>query len=547
MAEHWDWVVWTVLALIALVVLERLRTPSTFFFDEWNFVLGRRANTLDSFLQPHNGHLSVLPVFAYRVGFAIFGLGHYRPFRVGGLLVHITVATLVFRYCSVRVGRTVGISAGAVILFLGAGWQNIFWPFQIGFMGSMAAGILAWRLIDRAGRNSRVCAACALGIALACSGLGIAVVVGTAARLAVGRRWSHLLQIIGPPTLLYALWYVSYGQSEGSIGNLRLVPKFVLNEAASSVAALGGRDLGEGRLASVMLVVLVAGTLAWRRRAVSAAIVAPAACALSNWGLIAYSRAQFGDFAASRYVYVGAVLVLLCLVDALGQPSVRSIAWLAPLVAALLIWGNWTILHDGADSIRSVTDVTRVELRAVEWARSSVAPSYQPDGSRMPQLTAGPYLSAIASLSSAGATDGEVAVSPEATRAEADRVSIQALSITLAAAVSSDGMPGTAVGDGRRVSIAPGTCLTVTMPAAATERKVEISVTTGSKLAFTSAGQPIDVRLRRYADLLPNVPNATLQPASSASLSIPYDTAPIQSWIIDIRSTDDMVACNVTS
>ena len=111
-----DWICWVVIALVALVILERLRAPTTFFFDEWAFVFDRRSGGLDSLLEGHNGHLSILPVIAYRIGFWLFGLDHYRPFRVGGLLVHVAVATLVFRYVRLRLGQLAGIAAGVLVL-----------------------------------------------------------------------------------------------------------------------------------------------------------------------------------------------------------------------------------------------------------------------------------------------------------------------------------------------------------------------------------------------------------------------------------------------
>ena len=38
--------------------------------------------------------------------------------------------------------------AAAMLLFLGRGWQDILWAFQIGFVASVALGMLAVYLLD---------------------------------------------------------------------------------------------------------------------------------------------------------------------------------------------------------------------------------------------------------------------------------------------------------------------------------------------------------------------------------------------------------------
>ena len=80
---------WTVIALIGAVVIDHLGRGLTFFFDEWDFVIGRRAGWSDALWQPHNGHLSVLPVLAYRAMFALVGLEHYRAYRWMGIAAHL--------------------------------------------------------------------------------------------------------------------------------------------------------------------------------------------------------------------------------------------------------------------------------------------------------------------------------------------------------------------------------------------------------------------------------------------------------------------------
>src|SRR5262245_7279064 len=115
---------WIGLCAIALFILDRLFAPRTFYYDEWTTVLDRRNGGLDSFLMSHNGHLSLVPVIVFRTFFAIFGLDHYHPYRLAGLLVHIAVATLVFVYVRSRLGAIAALAFGSLVLLLGAGWED---------------------------------------------------------------------------------------------------------------------------------------------------------------------------------------------------------------------------------------------------------------------------------------------------------------------------------------------------------------------------------------------------------------------------------------
>ena len=541
-----DLVVWVFVSLFALILLERLRAPSTFFYDEWTFVLARSSGSLDDFLAPHNGHLSVLPVIFYKIALSVFGMNHYRPLRVAGLLVHVFVATAVYRYVRGRMGRIAGVCFGVAVLLLGSGWQNIFWPFQVGFMGSALFGIVAWILIERDDRRSDILAAVALGASLACGGLGIAVVIGAAARLVVARAGSRLLRIAAVPTGFYLAWYLSYGQSQGTSDNVRLLPKFVTNEATSSTAALFGRGMTSGRILLALLLVLAAGSVIHRRK-LAPTITAPLVCVSANWVLVGYSRADLGDFAASRYVYVGAVFIILVVSDVIGPVRHGRFLVLCPILAAVSIWGNWNVLHAGAAFVRNSTNTTRSELRAIEWMSSTVNPAFQPDTSLMPQVSAGQYLSAVRKFGSPAFSDDQVAQNDELTREATDRVSIGGLKVAPApAAAFPGGGRSLTIADGARLTPASGTCLLLTQPPTTTERKVEISAPAGSRYVIQPVDQPIAVRLRRYAALLPNIADNTIAVGETDSLTIPRDAAPLQTWIVDIRSQGDMKLCNVS-
>jgi hypothetical protein len=90
--------IWTLAFLMALasVVIYRKGLGTTFFFDEWEFVIDRQPWRWDILLTPYNGHLSLLPVLVYKLLFATVGLGPYWVYRLVLLAFHLLCVGLVF-------------------------------------------------------------------------------------------------------------------------------------------------------------------------------------------------------------------------------------------------------------------------------------------------------------------------------------------------------------------------------------------------------------------------------------------------------------------
>ena len=126
------------------------------------------------------------------------------PSASPGWSLHALVAALLFAYTRKRVGDLLALAAAAVVLFLGTAWPDVLWPFQIGFLSSLAAGIGALLALDREDRRGDVIAAVLLGVALASSSLGLPLLAAAALEV-LGRpdrrsRW----WIVAAPAVLYA-------------------------------------------------------------------------------------------------------------------------------------------------------------------------------------------------------------------------------------------------------------------------------------------------------------------------------------------------------
>ncbi|MDO8364852.1 MAG: hypothetical protein Q7V88_18315 [Actinomycetota bacterium] len=519
LGRRWaPWACWGVVALVVLVLLDREGAPTTFFYDEWGFVQHRRGWSPNGFVQPHAGHLVAIPVLIYRVGFELFGLTHYRPFRVMVLLSHLAVATAVFAYVKQRTHVLLAGCAGLAIAMLGSGWQNIYFPFSVSHTLPVALGIAAWMLLDRDTRRADHLAAGAHLVAVLSSGLGISMLIGSGVKLAVQREWGRAVRVLSPAAAAFVIWQLAYGKPAGTVDNLPRMPRYMVDMVAGGAGGLFARDLLWGRLLLGVLVGLAA--MRWR---VLLPAAAPLGCLLGDVLLVAYNRAQFGDPTASRYAYEMAVLLLLVLAAATaGRPLRRGALPAGLVLCALSIWGNWALLHRGALGLRIDSTISAHELRAVEWAAGVVAPEFEPDHQRMPFLYAGTYLAAVHELGSPATTDAAVLAAPEATRQLVDQVSLGALG------VFTEGFP-TAVEPGDDCS--------------AVDSGDEAVVQAGEVLWVRAGTAPVEVRARRLADGYVAAPAHIVDAGAGFALSVPVDGAPTQTWSVQLTSAAAVLVC----
>jgi hypothetical protein len=290
------------LLVAAAIVLYYETRGTTLWQDEWVWALYRRGNDAGTFLRPHNQNLSLIPIALYRILFATAGLGDDRPYRALVVAGHLGCVALLFVYSRRRVGSLGALCAAALILFLGPAWGNIIWPFQVGWLISLSAGLGALLMLDRVDRRGDAIACALLLVSLASSGIGVVVMLGILVELLWGRRWRELWVVAGPAAL-YALWWVTYQQT-GATSQASVLPRFVANEVASAVAAVAGlagntNGVRSGTLLTFgrPLALIALGLLVWRLarlRRPSPRLLALLTMAGSFWSLTAVNRAFIG-------------------------------------------------------------------------------------------------------------------------------------------------------------------------------------------------------------------------------------------------------------
>ena len=106
-----------------------------------------------------------------------------RPLKNVRLTVPLLLVALLFAYARRRVPPPMALLCSLVLLFFGPGWQNFLWPFQLSWLISLAAGVAALLMLDRADMTGSVGAAVMLGVSLASSGIGLPITVGIVVEL----------------------------------------------------------------------------------------------------------------------------------------------------------------------------------------------------------------------------------------------------------------------------------------------------------------------------------------------------------------------------
>ena len=359
----------------------------TFFFDEWTFLTQRHLN-VDGLLQPHNGHLSILPVATYLVLRRAFGLGSYVPYLVCGAAVHMSVAGVCYGIVR-RTSVSIAMAILAPVLLLGSGWQNIMWPFQIGMMGSFLFGILA---IDEAARPMpRRRLVVFVGLSLMCAGGGVAAAAVAGILLIIGRQWRRFFEFLSL-MFLYGLWFVSYGESQSQPGNLALTPRYVLDSAVGAGAGTAGRSAVFGWIICGAAIATVMWKVARHRTEANTRLaVGLAGLLLCTWTLTGLSRAHLHEPQASRYVYVGAIMLLLIL-SIRSSPVTHLMAYGLPVVTwFVFVVPNLSILEAGSGGLRDTSQHVRAALTALDMSRVRPPSDAAVDSSRAPQLSVFSY------------------------------------------------------------------------------------------------------------------------------------------------------------
>ena len=327
-----------------------------FFGDEWEFFANRLEGGGRVLFAPHNEHWSTVPILVYRALYEAAGLRTYVPYVAVLLVCHLAVVHLVWRLLR-RTGTPplVASALAAVLAVLGSGSENLLWAFQIGFVASVALGLVHVLLVDHGGRFGRrdVLGWAVAVVALACSGIAVTMAAISGLVVLLRRSLKDAVLTVVPPGAVYLLWLAWIGheglRDQGSLLDRLLdVPSYLWTGLSNALERAGGIP-GAGPVLVVLLLVWLVRQEAVRSPG-AAVPTAMAAGAGLLFAVIGMGRSNQGveQATSSRYVYIAMALLLPAIGRALSTGGLRAPSRQVAVAALLGL-----VLLQGLDDLRT--------------------------------------------------------------------------------------------------------------------------------------------------------------------------------------------------
>lgn len=340
------WVVGlAVILVVGLPFLLWMGRGLTFFSDEWAFIESRSLGDPGTWLPPHNEHWSTLPILLYRALVETIGITSYVPYLAVVVALHGLVVCLLFVVVRRQSGPLVALAAAILVVLFGSGFENLYWGFQIGFVGATAAGLAALVALDGDDQPGAVVLVLSLLLGLATAGVALAFVVAAAVEAVLETRSRITVLAIAIPIAVHAAWFGSFGRAGVttrpplSAEALTDVPGAVLDGLGNAAGAITGVGPSIGAFVAAALLIF-ATVLLWRDRRLPARFVGCVAGIVTLYALIGLTRAhQFeGILNYTRYTYVSGILLIVglsALAGRLGLPHEKR-----PRLTALGVGGS---------------------------------------------------------------------------------------------------------------------------------------------------------------------------------------------------------------
>ena len=526
-----------------------LGSKLTFLLDDWEFLLYRRDFSADAILDPHGEHIVALPVLIYKALLATVGMGSALPYRIVSTALFLLSAALLFVYLRRRVGDWPALAAAAIVLFLGAAWEDLLWPFQMTYFGSVAAGLGALLALEREDRRGEAVASALLVVSVLFSSLGISFAIGAAVHVLLLGERRRRVYVFLIPLAIYALWWLGWGhtaESALSFGNIARTPLYVIDGLANAVGSATGLTnsaievhdrLLWARPVAVVLIFLAAWRLSKRDR-VPHWFWVVLAVAGSFWILAGFNQMPGREPDASRYQYLGVVFLFMLAAELLRPElerglkiGTRALAAIG-IVTVLSLASNLDELRDAyKGTYHPISRLEKAGLGALDITEATVEPGFVLSedvvNTGFINVDADHYFSARDAYGSPAYSEAEIAASPGFVRYAADKVLFGALRIGL------EPLPGSAVP-------AAG-CTTVTSDGT-TSALVKLP---RDGIVIKAANAPIErFDLSRFSSGLAPIQIAGIDAGEAGRLMIPRDSATTP-WKLRLMTAEPALACGL--
>lgn len=534
------------LLLADAALLVSLQRDMTFLVDEWLLLTERREWDLETFLSPFYEHLFLIPVAVFKVLMLSTGIGPHMLYAIPLIVLHLTCVVLVYALARPRIGAWFALAPATSILFLGSSYDNMLLPIQISFLGSIAAGLGMLLALDSgASRRAEGLACGLLALSLASSSVGVVFAIAAFVEIVPRRPLRRHIWVALVPLALYGVWLVVYGprglqQGSSVRSNLPDVPAHAADAAAAVFGALAGLDLVWGRT----LVTLAAICVIYRlmtRGLVSARFAGILVAAICFWLLGGLARAHQDNPEAARYLYPGAVFVVLLGVEALRSARLDR-RWAVLLVSGVAfgVLGNADPLRDARDTHRAFSREVSAQFAALEvMGRKNVPPDLVAAPYLAPGVSARSYFDMTDDLGSPVDVNRDIVERGEDERRDAD--------IVLAAALRGLRVRNATVDTGARPPAVEQSLLGTAATSGACVRfessdvggAATVIVDGGALVRASSAGS-VDVSLRRFGTRFRRIGRI----AAGSSLALPLPSGIETPWRLRVEPRGSVDICS---
>jgi hypothetical protein len=535
-----------VMGIVLIVAQWRI----TFFQDTFAFLLDRQPWTLHAVVFPHNEHFVAIPVLVTKVLLAIFGMSSNVPEQIVMGITVLAAGVLLFVWLRRRLDPWLALFGAVLFLFLGSAWPTILWPFENEFTFPVVFGLAGLLFLERDDSKGDGWAAAMFVLAVISGSLGVCFIAAAFVDLILKRdeRGWRRAYVFGTPLLVYLAWYVGWGHTAEhhiTLHNVLHSPQYVLEGFASSLDSLAGLSTITANVSGQNdwgrpLVIGAIGLLAfaqWRRPGFTRTFWVVSALAVSYWLLAAFDFVPGREASAARYVYAGALFVLMMIAELLRPwPFGRKALWVGAAVVVCAIGPNMAQMKEGSAWEKEQSVFTRSDLGALEIARDTVPPTFllasvEDTGTASLSLVeAGLWFEAVDKWGSPADTPAELEGEPPIGRHFADILLSKMLGIT-----------GTAEPGGLAPASPAGEAC-VTLPGAGASATKEVPLKPGTTSVEIAPGGPPAIALRRFAteEFPVVIPGA--EGGTTMSIDIPKDRA-TQPWYMHVEAEQTTRVC----
>lgn len=510
----------------------------TFWSDELDWLTGLDGFAPKTLLIPHNGHLIALPRLLYELLPRLFG-ADYLPFRLLSAAAVLSCCALFFVLVRRRLGGPVALAPTLVLLFFGTSSEVVLSPLGLVITLSVGFGLAAFVAVEMDHRRGDVAACVVLTLAILSETFGTIIAGGVAIYLLLDPCRRRRIWIAAIPILLWAAWWVwaqRFDQEIAMASNLPGVPSFVVESAAASLAAITGvgKSFGSGSegVEVVVKAVFIAMTFAGivllglriRRAGSGPALWPYVATVLAFWVGTALAASDERQPTTPRYVFFGAIMVMLIVAEAIRGERLRGGAMKGVVIFfAACVAANAIRLAYGADGLTDRARAVGSQVAMIELAGGAAQPTVSPRSIGPPASR--DVASPASAINGFAERYGPIGMSLDEVRDQSDRLRENA-DLVLSRALGLVAIPTT-----KSLRGATSHCRDFGGDPAEPER---FALPPGIHLIRVVSGPSQTLPLGRFGDQ-PTVPVGELVQGQSAVIGLPSDAAPDR-WFAEARS-----------